>query len=109
MGAARQDFSHKGPSDNLNLRSSFQEQPGNLSNGFQHSPQKIQAQTNIPDPHLDDTKTSVPLKVPDKNGTSVSDAVDPQNVTSGQEVIRDHDLGMSVLCATKAVHAVSKA
>lgn len=82
MGAARQDFSHKGPSDNLNLRSSFEEQPGNLSNGFQHSSQKIQAQTNIPDPHLDDTKTSVPLKVPDKNGTSVSDAVDPQNITS---------------------------
>lgn len=82
MGAARQDFSHKGPSDKLNLQSSFQEQPGNLSNGFQHSSQKIQAQTNIPDPHLDDTKTSVALKVPDKNGTSVSDAVDPQNITS---------------------------
>lgn len=82
MGAARQDFSHKGPSDNVNLRNSFQEQPGNLSNGFQHSSQKIQAQTNILDPHLDDAKTSVPLKVPDKNGTSVSDAVEPQNITS---------------------------
>lgn len=82
MGAARQDFSLKGPSDNLNLQSSFQEQPGNLSSGFQHNSQKIQTQTNILDPHLEDTKTSVPLKVPDKNGTSVSDAIDPQNITS---------------------------
>ncbi|AQK98897.1 Putative two-component response regulator family protein [Zea mays] len=81
MGAARQDFNQKGPSDNLNLRSSFQEQPGNLTNGFQHSSQKVQSQTNILDPHLDDTKTSVPLKVPDKNGTSASDAADHQNIT----------------------------
>ncbi|GJM92156.1 hypothetical protein PR202_ga08591 [Eleusine coracana subsp. coracana] len=30
MGATRQDFSHKGPSDNLNLRSSFNEQTGGV-------------------------------------------------------------------------------
>ncbi|CAL4946069.1 unnamed protein product [Urochloa decumbens] len=82
LGAARQDFSHKGPPDNLNLRNSFQEQPGNGINGFQHSSQKIQAQSNMLDPHLEDTKIVVPLKVPDKNGTPVSDVIDPQNVTS---------------------------
>ena len=82
MGAARQDFSHKGPSDNLNLRNSFQEQPGNGASGFQHSSQKIQAQNNMLDPHLEDTKIVVPLKVPDKSGTPVSDVIDPQNVTS---------------------------
>jgi two-component response regulator ARR-B family len=81
LDAAGQDFNQKGPSDNLNLRSSFQEQPGNLSNGFKHSSQKVQAQTNILDPHLGDTKTSVPLKVPDKNGTSASDDADHQNIT----------------------------
>ncbi|OEL25366.1 Two-component response regulator ORR26 [Dichanthelium oligosanthes] len=82
MGAARQDFSQKGPSDNLNIRISFQEQPGNGANGFQHNSQKIQTQTNMLDPHLEDTKIVVPLKVPDKNGTPVSDVIDPQNVTS---------------------------
>lgn len=82
MGAARQDFSHKGTSDNLNLRSSFQEQSGNGANGFQHGSQKIQAQSNMLDPHLEDTKIVVPLKVPDKNGTPVSDVIDPHNVTS---------------------------
>nr|CAB3475150.1 unnamed protein product [Digitaria exilis] len=82
LGAARQDFGHKGTSDNLNLRSSFQEQSGNGTTGFQHGSQKIQAQSNMLDPHLEDTKIVVPLKVPDKNGTSVSDVIDPQNVTS---------------------------
>ncbi|CAO2182006.1 unnamed protein product [Urochloa humidicola] len=83
LGAARQDFSHKGPPDNLNLRNSFQEQPSNGANGFQHSSQKIQGQSNMLDPHLEDTKIVVPLKVPDKNGTTVSDVViDPQNITS---------------------------
>ncbi|XP_062207823.1 two-component response regulator ORR26-like [Phragmites australis] len=81
MGATRQDFSHKGPSDNLNLRSSFQEQPGNVANGFQHGSQKIQAQANMLDSHLEDTKIAVPLQVPDKNRTPVSDVTDSQNVT----------------------------
>ncbi|KAK3162763.1 hypothetical protein QOZ80_1BG0093430 [Eleusine coracana subsp. coracana] len=82
MGATRQDFSHKGPSDNLNLRSSFNEQTGNVTNGYQLGSQKIQAQANLLDCHLEDTKVVVPLQVPDKNRTPVSDATDTQNVTS---------------------------
>uniref|UniRef100_A0A0A9E6G5 Uncharacterized protein n=1 Tax=Arundo donax TaxID=35708 RepID=A0A0A9E6G5_ARUDO len=84
MGAARQDFSHKGPSDNL--RSSFQEQPNNVANVYQHGSQKIQAQTSMLDPHLENTKIVVPLKVPDKNRTPVSDVTDSQNVTGASSL-----------------------
>ncbi|TVU36128.1 hypothetical protein EJB05_18044 [Eragrostis curvula] len=82
MGATRQDFSHKGSSDNLNLRSSFQEQPSNVANGYQHGPQKVQAQVNMLDSHSEDMKVVVPIQVPEKNITPVSDATDSQNVTS---------------------------
>ncbi|KAL6613982.1 hypothetical protein ACP70R_036252 [Stipagrostis hirtigluma subsp. patula] len=84
LGAAgaRQDFSHKGPSDNLNLRSSFQEQPSSATNGYSHGSQKVQAQTSMLDPHLDETKITVPLQLSDKNRTPVTDITDSQNVTS---------------------------
>jgi two-component response regulator (ARR-B family) len=82
MGAARQDFSHKGAPDNLNLRNSFQEQPSNGTNDFHHTSQKIQAQSNLLDSHLEDTKIVAPLKMSDKIGTPVGDVIDPQNVTS---------------------------
>ncbi|KAL6840018.1 hypothetical protein ACP4OV_029828 [Aristida adscensionis] len=81
MGAARQDFSHKGPPDSLNLRNSFQEQPSN-ANGYSHGSQKIQAQTKMLDPHLEETKITVPMQVSDKNRAPVSDGTDSQSVTS---------------------------
>ncbi|XP_062228950.1 two-component response regulator ORR26-like isoform X2 [Phragmites australis] len=87
MGAARQDFSHKGPSDNLNLRSSFQEQPGSVA-GYQHGYQKIQAQTNIPDPHLEDTEIAVPLQAQDRNITPLSDVTDSHNVAGASTLGR---------------------
>jgi two-component response regulator ARR-B family len=81
MGTTRQDFSHKGSSDNLNLRSSFQEQPCNVANGYRHGSQKIQTQVNMLDSHLEDKKIVVPLQEPDKNRTQVRDVTDSQNVT----------------------------
>ncbi|KAG8054306.1 hypothetical protein GUJ93_ZPchr0001g31418 [Zizania palustris] len=66
LGAARQDFSHKGTSENLNLRSSFQEQPSNIPNGYPHASQNIQTQANMQDSQLEDTKSTVPLPLPDK-------------------------------------------
>ncbi|KAL5225095.1 hypothetical protein ABZP36_011734 [Zizania latifolia] len=56
LGTARQDFSHKGTSENLNLRSSFQEQPSNIANGYPHASQNIQTQTNMLGSQLEDTK-----------------------------------------------------
>jgi two-component response regulator ARR-B family len=82
MGATRQDFSHEGPSDNLNLRSSLQEQPCNIANGFTHGSQKIQTQVNMLDSHLEDKNVVVvPLHLSDKNTSPVSDVNVSQNVT----------------------------
>ncbi|BAS75781.1 two-component response regulator ORR26 isoform X1 [Oryza sativa Japonica Group] len=86
LGAARQDFSHKGTSENLNLRSSFQEQPSNIANGYPHASQNIQTQANMLDSQLEDTKSTVPLPVPDKKRTLASDAADSQNVTSASSL-----------------------
>ncbi|KAG8078793.1 hypothetical protein GUJ93_ZPchr0007g4940 [Zizania palustris] len=82
LGTAMQDFSHKGTSENLNLRSSFQEQPSNIANGYSHASQNIQTQSNMLDSQLEDTKSTVPLSVPDKKRSLVSDVADSQNVTS---------------------------
>ncbi|XP_006645188.1 two-component response regulator ORR26 [Oryza brachyantha] len=85
LGAARQDFSHKGTSENLNLRSSFQEQP-NIGNGYPHASQNIQTQTKMLDSQLEDTKSTLPLPAPDKKRTLVSDVADSQNVTSASSL-----------------------
>uniref|UniRef100_A0ACD5X867 Uncharacterized protein n=1 Tax=Avena sativa TaxID=4498 RepID=A0ACD5X867_AVESA len=80
LGAARQDFNNKGPSENLNLRSSFQEQPSNISSGYPHASQKIQGQKSVLDSQLEDTKRTLPLPVSDKSINSVSSVADSQNV-----------------------------
>jgi two-component response regulator ARR-B family len=81
MGATRQYFSGEGPSDSLNLRSSFQDQPRNVANGFTHGSQKNQTQVNMLDSHIEDKNVVVPLEVSDKNRSPVSDVNDSQNVT----------------------------
>ncbi|KQK11088.1 two-component response regulator ORR26 isoform X1 [Brachypodium distachyon] len=80
LGAARQDFSNKGTSENLNLRSSFQDQPSNVSSGYPHASQKIQGQSSMLDSQLEDTKCTVPLPASDKSRNSVNDVADSQNV-----------------------------
>ncbi|KAM0926100.1 hypothetical protein ACQ4PT_003920 [Festuca glaucescens] len=80
LGAARQDFSNKGPSENLNLRSSIQEQPSNISSGYPHPSQKIQGQNSVLDSQLEDTKRTVPLPVPDKSLNSAGSVAASQNV-----------------------------
>uniref|UniRef100_A0A0D9V972 Two-component response regulator n=1 Tax=Leersia perrieri TaxID=77586 RepID=A0A0D9V972_9ORYZ len=86
LGAARQDFSHKGTSENLNLRSSFQEQPNNIANGYPHASQNVQTQTNMLDSQLEDTKSTVALSVLDKKRTIATDVADSQNVTSASSL-----------------------
>lgn len=81
LGSARQDFSTKGPSsENLNLRSSFQEQPSNTSSGYPHASQKIQGQSSVSDSQLEETKRTVPLPAPDISMNSVSSAAESQNL-----------------------------